>query len=393
MLPTQTGFSAKLNYIASACPAHPEQNLAWRRSLEVGQDTSVFSDLIPDNCPIPAQRIKNCTPQMIHDRPQLMSRDGAFAFTDLNQLPGGGVVLKDEFSEDQIDCVILGDMGAPGNQQESVVGTVTQRITQTPPGMRSLVLGVGDWVYPRGPHCLAEAECNRTVHTVLETYSVMPRVSEVIGLLGNHEWGDHRAGADPSAFMTLARQFGITMPARYFCKSFIGKKFDAHIVAVDSTVLAADEQQQAWVKNLINDLNGRKYSQAKPQWIVLAAHHPYQSFGHHAGQSQYLSDMLGETLKKVDLYVSGHEHDLEYIKPEDGRPPLVISGTASTVRCTGAHDADLLNTNVPGYATVQFSENEIKIKFLEVSVNGQAGERELVSDTLTYQGLNYRNIA
>ncbi len=386
MLPTLTNVNRNLcRHSAASTPKVATQESSWCKLSKTSEHKRPFSFLIPPDCKISASRLDKCIPQLIHGRPQLISKDGSFAFTDLSKISPGGILETDHFNEDTVNCIILGDMGSAGNQQESVVSQVTKRVQEAPLDMRTLIVGVGDWVYPRGPNSLSEPEQTRTINTVLRTYGPLTEVGEVIGLLGNHEWGDHHAGAEPDAFMALARQFGINIPSRYFCKSLIGNDFDVHIVAVDSTVLAGDPKQQIWIKETIEQLRLTEEKSHKRQWIILAAHHPYESYGHHAGQTRYLNDILGDTLEKVDLCVSGHEHDLEYIKPKDGRPPLIVSGTASTSRKPGNHLSDLLNSNAPGYATVRIDKNAINVDFMSVTGSADdAVDHNLLSDKITH---------
>src|SRR5262249_14105185 len=64
---------------------------------------------------------------------------------------------------------------------------------------------------------------------------------------------------------------------------------------------------------------------SRSTWKVVYAHHPIFSDGYH-GDNSALKDQLFPVLKnRVDIYLAGHEHDMQHLKPVDG-VHFVISG-------------------------------------------------------------------
>jgi hypothetical protein len=93
---------------------------------------------------------------------------------------------------------------------------------------------------------------------------------------------------------------------------------------------------------------------------MVASHHPIVSFGSHASQTTYIQDLFNTS--HIDLWLSGHEHDIEIIPAKSNIPPTIISGTGSTQRPIHSHPDAMFLSNKPGFINLQINEHDIQIK-------------------------------
>ena len=86
------------------------------------------------------------------------------------------------------------------------------------------------------------------------------------------------------------------------------------------------KRQFAW---LADELAGAR---RRAPWLFVLGHHPVFSDGSH-GDTRSLVDHLDPLLRRhrVDLYLSGHDHDLQHIEIKGHPTSFAVSG-ASGVR-------------------------------------------------------------
>ena len=153
----------------------------------------------------------------------------------------------------------------------------------------------------------------------------------VYGVLGNHDYSD--GGADGSvaaqlAYRRHAPQTRWTMPDKWyrFTLGGDGARF-ATVVVIDTNFvfnsgLAARERKQQWAW-LERELGQRRTT----PWLFVLGHHPVFSNGSH-GDTQALIDHLDPLLRRhrVDLYLCGHDHDLQHMEFKGHPTSFVVSG-------------------------------------------------------------------
>jgi len=162
--------------------------------------------------------------------------------------------------------------------------------------------------------------------------------------LGNHDYGGNGIGVD---FNTKKAQYQIDytqlsqiwkLPSKYYNfklehAEFWG--FDTNQVMTDP-INGNSDPQKNWLKA------GVGASQAT--WKVAFGHHPYISNGDHGNAGAYenleaipLPFVTGESVKefmeeavcgKIDIYLCGHDHNLQWLEPKCGTE-FIVSGAGS----------------------------------------------------------------
>jgi tartrate-resistant acid phosphatase type 5 len=234
--------------------------------------------------------------------------------------------------KDTLRLLAVGDAGLPPDASGSL-------LRQTLNGMKAIsdpdaVLVLGDNVYTCGLRNVDDPNWNKVIAPLFEVGK------PVYPVLGNHDWGRPAiqtcSFSNPNAEIDKSGTPGFKswiFPAA----SYVLRTRVAEIVFFDSTPIA-----EGWSTERERALCSLRTALAQPKsrpWRVVVAHHPLYSCGEHGAQKETvrMRQAVESLLKEsgVDLYLSGHDHDLE-IRNEPASPLFVVSGSGSKIRAHGA---------------------------------------------------------
>ena len=164
--------------------------------------------------------------------------------------------------------------------------------------------------------------------------------------LGNHDYrGNVQAQIDYSQRSRTWR-----MPARYY--SF--QAGSARFFALDTEKWSS--AQRDWLQRQL----------ALPaRFRIVYAHHPVISYGHHGGEAK-TRDIRTELLPllesgRVDLYLTGHDHDLQHLRR--GRLDLVVCGGGGTpTRPTRKGPESLFALSAHGFCEVEAAPRQLRVR-------------------------------
>jgi tartrate-resistant acid phosphatase type 5 len=190
-------------------------------------------------------------------------------------------------------------------------------------------------------------------------------------VLGNHDYGDEGWGEDADRARAQVEYTEYSdkwqMPAEYY-------KFNhehAAFFAVDTNTqrFGTGEAQREEVAGWVNA--------SRATWKIAFGHHPYLSNGDHGNagaydesedprdSGTYVKDFFDEVLcGRVDLYLSGHDHSLQWLDRTCDGTELAVSGA-------GARIGDL-----PGRNGSRFEAAELG--FLYVVIQGKKLTAEFI---------------
>ena len=198
-------------------------------------------------------------------------------------------------------------------------------------------------------------------------------------VLGNHDYAGGHVWEKPEpqiAYSDISEKWN--MPDRYYSHTqehalFVG--IDTNAILWNNAWGGIEEQAQ-WVQETL--------SQSDSLWRFAFGHHPYISNGEHgvAGTYDGLEEVpiaSGTDMKyfvednlcaKVDIYFSGHDHDMQWLEPQCG-VEFIVSGA-------GAKQRDYRGWDVPtkfeqyndnGFLWVEIIDNSLTAVFYDKDAN------------------------
>lgn len=229
-------------------------------------------------------------------------------------LQAGGPPPVMSLSHPGVRILAFGDFGTEGDNwsQERLARAMAAYGVEHP---YDLGLTLGDNFYPQG---LPTADDPRWERQWERFYT--PLGIRFYAVLGNHDYYDPRS---PGAEIARSRKSPSWCLPRTWYTFTAGP---VQLFAVDTTPVEEPGRDRG-------DRNGAMAAQlrwldgalaaSRAKWKVVFGHHPIYSNGHHTGPDgsfprirQYLLPVLVK--HGVDLYLAGHEHDLQVLEPESG---------------------------------------------------------------------------
>ena len=237
-------------------------------------------------------------------------------------------------NKDSLKLLVIGDTGNDSAPKSGAlhIAELAQAIRDSHINPDALLL-VGDNFY----------ECGVTSVTDPHFAMYAPLLQlgvPMFAVLGNHDYGD--AGSEAQCTNANPRaEVDFHDPAnnwRMIDRNYVLRWPGLADVAMYDTTPVKNGCGDA--QPILNNLQSSLAAMPAGEWRIVAGHHGLFSSGEH-GQScrdaAVMRRVVGPILqsRKVDLYISGHDHDGE-ISNLPRRPLFVVSGSGSRIRSQGA---------------------------------------------------------
>ncbi len=253
-------------------------------------------------------------------------------------------------ADQPVRVITLGDFGggAPenrklaGEEQKQVAAAMLQAQRQTP---FDFGLTLGDNFYPDGMESPTDARWQTLWRELYD-----PLGLRFYATLGNHDW--HAADSPAAELLYTQQSLSWRMPAPYYTYTAGPVQF----FALDTNEVS--EAQLLWLNEAL--------AQSRARWRVVYGHHPIFSGGRH-GESPRLIERLLPLLKdRVDVYLAGHEHDMQHLKPANSKIHFFVNGAGGAgIRTTGEKPNSLFALGrTHGFATLEANANTLTVKFI-----------------------------
>jgi len=325
------------------------------------------------------------TPQTSTTNESTTTADPDTGSTAVTASTEGGDTTTGELMTGTVRFVAFGDTGE-GNEAQFAIGQVMATLCAEKGCDFGILLG--DNFYDSGVDGVDDPQWQEKFELPYEdiTFPIYPT-------LGNHDYGGNGIGVD---FDTQKPQYQIDytqvsqiwkLPAKYHSFKLEHAEFwdlDTNQIMTDPINGDAGPQQD-WLTN------GLAASQAT--WKIAFGHHPYISNGDHGNAGSYenlegipLPFVTGKSVKefvddavcgKVDVYICGHDHNLQWLEPKCGTE-FIVSGAGSKAEdLPGANKAYFGMANTEGFVWIEIKDDTFTGIFYD-----QTG-KELFSKTIT----------
>lgn len=244
----------------------------------------------------------------------------------------GGFIPGQEALDGALEFAVIGDFGRGGEYfQKNVAAELAKAVT----GINaSFIISTGDNIYPDGVASVHDPLWNLSFENVFYQY---PLHRPWYAVLGNHDY--HQNAQAEVDYSKISGRWN--MPERYY--SFTQKidaKTDALFIFLDTNpldpeayasnygeelVIQDSAKQKRWLEKTLENAG------PKVKWKIVVGHHPLYTAGNRALNKPYMRYSLEPVFEKykVNLYISGHEHHLQYTHPSGKFTHHIISGAGS----------------------------------------------------------------
>jgi hypothetical protein len=247
-----------------------------------------------------------------------------------------------------VRVVTLGDFGygSPANRrlagdgQKQVAAAMLQSHRQSP---FDFGLTLGDNFYPDGMESPADDRWQTLWRELYE-----PLGLKFYATLGNHDW--HHADGPAAEILHSQQSQSWRMPAPYYTFTAGPVQF----FALDTNEVS--EAQLLWLRDALSGSHAR--------WKVVYGHHPIYSVGQHKDNQKLIERLLPELKGRVDVYLAGHDHDLQHLKPEGGVHFFVNGGGGARIRKIEPGPRSLFAHSAYAFATIETDAKTLAVKFI-----------------------------
>ena len=240
-----------------------------------------------------------------------------------------------------IRVLAFGDFGN-GSIEQKEVASAMQRFHQTQPFDFAITLG--DNFYSVGMESPTDPRWKTWWNELYDPLGIKFYVS-----LGNHDWGS----ADSPAAEVLYTHSSPSwrLPATYYTFTAGAVQF----FALDTNEIP--EAQLAWLK--------QELAKSRAVWKLVYGHHPIYSAGVHEDSPRLVKQLLPVLKDRADIFLAGHDHDLQHLKPEGGLHFFVSGGAGAGIRQPHPGPRSLFAKGVHGFSVLEADAKELKVRFFD----------------------------
>ncbi len=270
--------------------------------------------------------------------------------------------------KEEITLLVANDLGRNGYyDQRPIAATMGAMAEAVEP---VAVLALGDVFHYEGVRSTSDPLWMSNYENIYRHPELMV---EWLPVCGNHEYrGSTQALVD---YSRISRRWA--MPAKYYARTFEEDGVTLKVLLLDTTPLidkyrndpakypdAAGEDMEAQLAWLERELAG-----AAEDWIVVAGHHPiFADTSKSEGERKDMQERVDRILRRhrVDMYLCGHIHNFQHIKPSDSDIDYIVNSSASQSRPEAAPiDGTVFVSGRSGFSVLGASKKQLTLTMID----------------------------
>ena len=246
-----------------------------------------------------------------------------------------------------IHVLAFGDFGTASPQQMQLAGVMRQFEVKQP---FDFGITLGDNFYPIGVNSPDDPQWKTKWDDVYNPLGI-----PFYATLGNHDY--IQADGPAAEIVHTQRSQSWRMPASYYTYTAGPVQFFA-IDTIELSDSALPNKEMAWLN--------AELAKSKAKWKVVYGH--YQIYSATRGDEQNLIQRLLPILRnRADVYLCGHDHNLQELKPEAGVHFFVSGGGGAGVypfrQPNYAHNGQFKEVDF-GFTILDATDSELKMTFI-----------------------------
>ena len=171
--------------------------------------------------------------------------------------------------------------------------------------------------------------------------------------LGNHDWGHPDSPASEILYSAKTKTW--QMPAAYYTYTAGSVQF----FAIDTMSIASSEKQQAWLD--------RELQQSKAKFKVVYGHHVIYSGGNYQESESLKAKLLPLLKNRADVYMCGHDHNLQALRPEAGVHFYVSGGGGAGLYELRQYERSVFASRANGFAVIEADQSRLIVKLVDTT--------------------------
>ena len=172
-------------------------------------------------------------------------------------------------------------------------------------------------------------------------------------VFGNHDWGHPDSPA--AEILYSAKTTTWRMPAAYYTFTAGSVQF----FAIDTMSIAGSQKQLAWLD--------RELGRSQAKFKVVYGHHVIYSGGQYQESESLKATLLPLLKNRADVYICGHDHNLQALRPEDGVHFYVAGGGGAGLYQLREYERSIFASRTTGFAVLEADQSRLVVKLVDVS--------------------------